>query len=58
MGLAGETYFGGALVLGLRFCALTLRFAQHARRPRRAPAVLRIDHLPAADLDPDDRRQD
>ena len=28
MGLAGKTYFGGALVLGLLFVALTLRFAR------------------------------
>ncbi len=27
MGLAGKTYFGGALVLGLLFVALTVRFA-------------------------------
>ena len=28
MGLAGKTYFGGALVLGLLFVALTVRFAK------------------------------
>ena len=58
MGLAGKTYFGAALVLGLLFFALTLRLRQYALDPRRAGSFLWIDHLPAAHLDHDDRGQD
>ena len=56
MRMAGDVYFAGALVLGLAFLWLTLRFARTRDGPRRAPRVLRIDHLPAGPLDPDDRR--
>jgi heme o synthase len=38
MGLAGKTYFGGALVLGLLFVALTVRFA-NTRSVREARQV-------------------
>ena len=58
MHMAGEVYFAGALVLGSGSSWLTLQFARTRADPRRAPRVLRIDHLPAAAVDPDDRGQD
>ena len=56
LGLANTAYFVAALGIGLLFLGLTLRFARTRSIPRRAPAVLRLDHLSAAALDPDDRR--
>jgi protoheme IX farnesyltransferase len=38
MGLTGRIYFGGALVLGVAFVALTLRFA----RTRAVPDARRV----------------
>ena len=57
MGMAGETLFrrrAGARA-GVPLADDPLRL--FALGPRRAPRVLRIDHLPAAPLDPDDREQ-
>ena len=51
-------YFAGALVLGLGFLWLDAALCPHPGGRRRATRVLRVDRLPAAALDPDDRRQD
>ena len=58
MRMTGVIYFAGALLLGLAFLYLALQFARTRAGARCAPAVLRIDRLPAAALDPDDREQD
>ena len=58
MRMTGAIYFTGALVLGLAFLYLVLRFRADALGQRRAAGLLRLDHLPAAALDPDDRQQD
>ena len=55
VGMAGPIYFAGALVLTLLFVALAVRFGLTRSDPGRAPPVLRLDHLPAAAVDADDR---
>ena len=58
MGMTGTGVFRRrARPARLLFLVLTLKFARTRARPRRAPALLRIDHLPAAAVDPDDRGQ-
>ena len=56
IGLTGRAYFIGALALPRIFLTLTVKFAMSRSRARCAAAVLRLDHLPAAALDPDDRQ--
>ena len=55
IGMTGTGYFAAALVLSLLFLGLTHEVRAHPRGPRRAPPLLRIDHLPADPVDPDDR---
>ena len=56
LGMAGPIYFAGALVLTLLFLGAGASSSRMTRSiPRRAAAVLRIDHLSAAAVDADDR---
>ena len=56
VGMTGPIYFAGALVLSLALPRPGTQVRAHAQHPRRAAALLRIDHLSAAPLDPDDLR--
>ena len=54
VGLSGRIYFWIALLLGSAMVWLSWRFAVDPIRTRRARAVHRVDHLPAAHLGGDD----
>ena len=56
IGLTGRAYFVGALALAAIFLTLAREVRHEPQPSRRASAVLRIDHLPAAAVDPDDRQ--
>jgi heme O synthase-like polyprenyltransferase len=55
MDMAGEIYFARRAGARARVSLADAAVRAHARRPRRAPRVLRIHRLPAGPVDPDDR---